>query len=194
MNKTKLFLSAASLLSGHMNPAVAIGPGNLGNLSGQTVSIGNTFSASSQNSYFNDVYIFDISPQSAAIGTTVTVNFDLPFFPGPEFQLSNKNIKFTNSTDTITYASDSQVNPLDDILSVSAFLPAALDYRFVVSGNVTGNLGGSYAGILQALPIPEPDTHALLLAGLGMIGRHFTSLHVDLKRRRDIAKKTWQCR
>jgi len=194
MNKTKLFLSAASLLSGHMNPAVAIGPGNLGNLSGQTVSIGNTFSASSQDSYFNDVYIFDISPQSAAIGTTVTVNFDLPFFPGPEFQLSNKNIKFTNSTDTITYASDSQVNPLDDILSVSAFLPAALDYRFVVSGNVTGNLGGSYAGILQALPIPEPDTHALLLAGLWMIGRHFTSLHVDLKRRRDIAKKTWQCR
>lgn len=170
MNKTKLFLSAAPLLIGHMNPAVAIGPGDLGNLSGQTVSIGNTFSASSLNSHFNDVYIFDISPQSAAIGTTVTVNFDLPFFPGPEFQLSNMNIKFTNSTDTITYASNSQVNPLDDILSVSALLPAALDYRFVVSGNVTGNLGGSYAGILQALPIPEPDTYALLLAGLGMIG------------------------
>lgn len=171
MNKTKLFLLAASLLIGHMNPAVATGPGDLGNLSGQTVSIGNTFPASSLGSHFNDVYTFDISPRSAAIGTTVTVNFDLPFFPGPEFQLSNMNIKFPDSTNSITYASDSQVNPLDDILSVSAILPAApLDYKFVVSGDGTGNLGGSYAGILQALPIPEPDTYAPLLAGLGMIG------------------------
>jgi len=29
---------------------------------------------------------------------------------------------------------------------------------------LTGNFGGSYGGVLQALPVPEPDTHAMLLA------------------------------
>jgi hypothetical protein len=49
-------------------------------------------------------------------------------------------------------------------------LPSALDYRFVVSGDVMGTLGGSYGGILQAVPVPEVDASVMLLAGLGLVG------------------------
>ena len=30
--------------------------------------------------------------------------------------------------------------------------------KFVISGDVTGNFGGSYGGVLQALPVLEPET------------------------------------
>jgi len=51
-----------------------------------------------------------------------------------------------------------------------ATLPANIGYKFVVSGDVTGNFGGSYGGVLQALPAPEPETHTMLLAGLCLMG------------------------
>jgi hypothetical protein len=40
----------------------------------------------------------------------------------------------------------------------------------VVSGNVTGTSGGSYGGVLQAAPVPEPKSWMSLVAGLGLIG------------------------
>lgn len=66
-------------------------------------------------------------------------------------------------------ASDTLTAPTDT-LPVHATTPAALDYRFIVSGNVTGTLGGSYGRLLQmVVPVPEAETWALLLAGLGIL-------------------------
>ena len=31
-------------------------------------------------------------------------------------------------------------------------------------------LGGSYGGVLQALPVPEPETYFMMLVGLGVMG------------------------
>jgi hypothetical protein len=147
-----------------------VAPGYLGNLTGNTYSIGNTFSALAYGSSFVDTYSFDIAPDSVTVGTTVTINLDLPFFPGPEFELTNMSIKFTDAAGVIVYDVDSQSHNSDYTLSVVATLPADLGYQFVVSGDVTGNLGGSYGGVLQALPVPEPETHAMLLAGLCLMG------------------------
>jgi hypothetical protein len=95
------------VMAGIMATASAAGPGYLGNLSGQTFTIGNTFNAAAA---FNDEYGF-------------------------------------------------------------AFLPSALDYRFVVPGNVTGKSGGSAGGALQAAPVPEPDEGWMsLVSGLGLVG------------------------
>jgi len=35
---------------------------------------------------------------------------------------------------------------------------------------VSGTVGGSYGGVLQATPIPEANTYVLMLAGLGLLG------------------------
>ena len=47
---------------------------------------------------------------------------------------------------------------------------AAGMYDLRVSGTVTGSLGGSFAGTMNAAPIPEPEVYAMMLAGLGLIG------------------------
>lgn len=169
MNRMKLSLLVL-MLAGYMNSASAVGPGYLGNLSGNTFSISHIFSALTFGSPFVDTYVFDIAPQSVTVATTVTINLDLPFFPGPEFELSNMAIKFTDAAGVSIYDVDNQTSVTDTTLTVFATLPAALGYKFVVTGNVTGNLGGSYGGVLQALPVPEPETYSMLVAGLGLMG------------------------
>lgn len=175
MNRTKRLL--ALLLAGYMGSAVAAGPSYLGNLSGQTVGIANTYYISSSlfpsGSTFADIYSFDISPVSVAVGTSVTINLDLPFLSGPEFELSNMMIQFADAFGTLIVA-DAQSDAADTTLSVAATLPMANDYKFIVSGKVTGTLGGSYGGVLQAIsvayPVPEADTYALMGLGLGLVG------------------------
>ena len=154
------------LLAGFMGTAAAVGPGDLGTLSGQTLNIGNSFSAGAS---FNDEYLFDILPASVTVGTAVTINLDIPQFAGQEFAIENFAVAFRDSLNN-TIVSDIQTSSTDYTLSVFANLPSALDYKFVVSGNVTGTLGGSYGGVLQAVPVPEPKAWLTLLAGLGLVG------------------------
>jgi len=53
------------------------------------------------------------------------------------------------------------------------------DYSFVVSGNATGRHGGSYDGFLSVTAVPEPETYAMFLAGLGIIGAVVRRRRID---------------
>ncbi|WP_018078833.1 FxDxF family PEP-CTERM protein [Thiobacillus denitrificans] len=156
-------LLAFSLASA-MGSAAAATPGYLGNLSGQTVSIGNSFTA---GSVINDIYTFDILPLSTTVGTAVTINLDIAQFAGQEFQISNFMIAFKDSADNVIAFDDT---PINHTLSIAASLAAAMGYQFVVSGEVSGTLGGSYGGALAAAPIPEAESYVMLLAGMGLVG------------------------
>jgi len=147
--------------------SAAAAPIDLGNLTGSTVPIGNTFAAST---LFADVYLFDITGISSHFaGTAVSINLDIPLFPDPEFHISDFKIEILDPSGN-PIASNIPSGPGDFTLDLGALLPVANDYRLVVSGNVTGQLGGTYGGALAAAPVPEPETYAMLLAGLGLVG------------------------
>jgi hypothetical protein len=48
-------------------------------------------------------------------------------------------------------------------------LPAG-DYVVKITGNANGMFGGTYGVDMQLAPVPEPETYAMLLAGLGLVG------------------------
>lgn len=150
-------------LAGAMGSASAVGPGYLGNLTGQTISIGKSFAA---GALINDIYTFDILPQSATAGTAVTISLD---FGGQAFAINNFKIAFEDSANNVITYNDTPVN---NALSIFASLPAATGYQFVVTGDTTGTLGGSYGGALAAVaaPVPEAKTYGMMLAGLGLVG------------------------
>lgn len=168
MNHTKKMLLGL-LLVGSMNTAQAVsaiqGPGDLGTLNG-AVSIGNSFGSAAS---INDVYKFDIVATSATVGTLVTINFDIPVLPGVEYGINSFTAGFWNSSNMMI-ATDSQSTPMDTVLSVTATLAPGLDYEFRVTGNVIGTMGGGYGGVLAAAPVPEANTYAMMLAGLGLLG------------------------
>lgn len=154
------------MLAGFMGSAAAVGPGYLGNLSGQSFSIGSSFSPSS---VINDVYTFDILPLASVAGTAVTVNLDIPSFSGTEFAISNFGVEFRDASNNLI-ASDFQTSSTDYTVEIAADLAAGSGYQFIVSGKVTGTLGGSYGGALAAAPVPEPRDWLMMLAGLGLVG------------------------
>lgn len=47
---------------------------------------------------------------------------------------------------------------------------AAGTYTLQIKGTVSGQGGGSYAGVLNIVAVPEADTYAMLIAGLGVMG------------------------
>lgn len=57
----------------------------------------------------------------------------------------------------------------DSYYAPTGFLTAG-DYSLVVSGTAMGSLGGRYTYAANALMIPEAETYAMLLAGLGLVG------------------------
>jgi len=58
------------------------------------------------------------------------------------------------------------------VVVINPIALAANTYTLEVRGNVVGSAGGAYSGTLNfaTLPVPEPETYALMLAGLGMLG------------------------
>lgn len=44
------------------------------------------------------------------------------------------------------------------------------DYYFQVAGNASGTGGGAYVFSATTAPVPEPETYAMLMAGLGVMG------------------------
>jgi hypothetical protein len=51
---------------------------------------------------------------------------------------------------------------------VSGELPAGKDYFVLVTGNQQNDIGLSYITTISV--VPEPETYAMLLAGLGVVG------------------------
>ena len=150
--------------------AVPVGPGYIGNLVNADVAITNSHG---NNVVFADVYSFDIETfLSEAIATSVRVV--LSFNDGPAiYNIEDFKIELKD-TDGFSYATDVVPDSLGNY-SLAAYLnPSAAGapgfYQFIVSGKATGTAGGLYAGALSAQPVPEAETYAMMLAGLGLVG------------------------
>jgi hypothetical protein len=117
---------------------------------------------------FLDIYEFTVSNLGLAAGAVVSTPIDLPFFPGVEYGYQFAAIGlYTSSFTELAIDIDGS-----DGFSVQAALPSAGTYKLLVAGGTTGAFGGAYGGVLQTVvaAVPEPETYAMLLAGLGAIG------------------------
>lgn len=145
--------------------AAPFAPGYLGDMTDKSVAIGNSFSTPGS---FQDVYIFDTTGGGVTNGAAVTFDLDVAFWPGVEFQLSSMRLDLFDPSNALL-AWDTLTGAGDTLAIQSAISPGS-GYKFVVSGNVTGTLAGSYGGLLQMIsPVPEAETWMLLLGGLGVL-------------------------
>jgi hypothetical protein len=125
---------------------------------------------------FSDIFSFTVSEPNLGTGATVV---DIP--------LSFGGFTFDTALSTMTLMSagvDGTIGNGDDQLLQSVVLPSSgnsenllsLSYDGSLSGlhylNVTGvttgTQGGIYSGAIAAA-VPEPETYAMLLAGLGLM-------------------------
>lgn len=126
-----------------------------------SVVFGNGYGAPAFKSFL-DHYTFNLSP--AASVNSIVATFDL----GTTFDILGLNVNLYTSGGSLVQAGSALGSVA--ILPVTTIGAGSYDLR--VSGTITGTAGGTYAGTLSAAaaPIPEPETYALMLAGLGLMG------------------------
>ena len=127
---------------------------------------------------FNDIFTF--TPDTPNFGTGATV-VNIPLsVPAPGGDISWNSV--LNTMTLMSAGVDNIVGNADDSKLVSATAGAgeslSLSYAQPITGltylNVTGitngSQGGLYNGLIAVSAVPEPETYAMLLAGLGLMG------------------------
>ncbi len=163
--KLKLITAAAALLAsaGAMATTTA-----LGTVSVLTPTAFTGFAPPS--AAFDDIFTFEL-PSNGGSGYSV-VNFPLTI-PSGDFNLIFSSMALFSNPDGILFNGD-------DALLTSAAGPGNLSFGWgpttggmmylKVGGVSTGTLGGIYSGAVSVSAVPEPETLAMMLAGLGALG------------------------
>jgi MYXO-CTERM domain-containing protein len=134
-------------------------------LAAGTAHFGDTFANGNALNLFNDHFDFTTTGVSnvdmilTSISTKASNGLDLTGFA------------LYNSSDVVVKGGERLKFGIQDKWSLTIDSLAAGSYYFKVSGSVLSATGGSFAGnghVLSA--VPEADTYAMLLAGLGLLG------------------------
>lgn len=136
---------------------------------GHTFTLANGVQTGSAGNYFSDRYTFSTTGSNDLVGLMTSLkaspNAGLTV---TGFELRDAGgIVFHGTQDVTHYAFSDQAWSF-----ASGLHPLAAGNYFVeVNGYVASVNGGSYSGnVALAAAVPEPETYAMLLAGLGMIG------------------------
>ncbi len=128
---------------------------------GNSTGTGGTLTASAS---FADIFNFTIT---ASTFNSFFATFD---FPGYLLGVTSFSTGLYNSTNSTLLAPGVPSTTAPFAFSQIAVSPlVAGTYNLHVNGTVEAG-GGSYFGGITVTPIPEPETYAMMLAGLGFIG------------------------
>ncbi len=147
---------------------------NFGTISAPySMSYGNTFFAPTPQPFY-DVYTFTLS--QAASFNSIAVNINLGSFLGINNVSARLDqgigpfnpsaVPIAQNWSTAFNAGPSMTGSITT-LSVPVLQPNA--YTLTISGNAVGLAGGSYSGSFNVALIPEPETYAMLFAGMGLL-------------------------
>jgi len=141
---------------------VAAGVSNAWAVGGPLTFVGNTASFStSVSGSFTDIWTFSVAPPGASAAASAT---------NISFSGAGGITGFSGILASVPLTGSTVPSPpiVVNVLSGFTGLLAAGPYTLTVSGNAGS--GASYGGNVVLTPVPEPETYALMLAGLGIVG------------------------
>lgn len=118
---------------------------------------------------FLDTWNFTIPSNTFATGSVSNLSIKLPGLN--LYNIADLAVNLYSGTDNslISNLNNSPGSTADLKIGSGTFTPGK--YFFTVGGHADGNYGGQYVFAVSALPpVPEPETYAMLLAGLGLMG------------------------
>ena len=131
---------------------------------------GTTFSQVIQKGIgaFTDTWTFTITEPTFAAGSVSNLAISVPPI-GTLFNISGLSAQLYTSTNLLVDDLDDNPGSSPD-LKVGSGLFGPGDYYFRLSGTGNGSFGGQYVFAVTTLPVPEPESYAMFLAGLGVMG------------------------
>ncbi len=123
----------------------------------------NEFAAGSLGKTFSDTYYFTIPALSSAVSNVSAISFDDT--TGIDFSLFSLYKVGSNVA-----AATGSLNADSGLWVLSGNNLSSGSYYFKVEGTVTTADAVIYSGNLTVTAVPEAETYAMLLAGLGLLG------------------------
>jgi hypothetical protein len=127
---------------------------------------------------FSDIFNFTLQQPNASSG------YDVVNFPVDLGEVGTLGTVLSTMS-LVSYGADNTQGTVDDQVLQSVVLPSAGNtqdhlslawdgpltggHYLNITGVTSGSLGGIYSGSIAAT-VPEPETYAMLLAGLGLMG------------------------
>lgn len=127
-------------------------------------SIEQSFASGTQSLVFSDQFHFS----TTGLSGVEAIVFSFDDVPGVAFDSVElyKGITPGSSVKVL----GSTFDPVGGLWQVSGSGLTAGSYFLQVEGHVLVNTGATYSGNLSVTAVPEADTYAMLLAGLGLVG------------------------
>jgi hypothetical protein len=149
----KLLIVIFSLVFGFSVGTVNANTYNLGTISGVN---GSAFPVS--NGSFTDYFDFTLASTSDMSVSASPLNLSVGTPPILFFDITGLQVTFDGST----FAGDNTTHNFSSL--------AAGNYKLEVSGTSNGLQGGIYGIVSNVTAVPEPETYAMMFAGLGLMG------------------------
>lgn len=156
--------------------ALALGLGIVAGANATTYDIGTVAVSSTYSDVvgvavgsFSDQWIFDVPTTLYSGGSVSNLNISIQNF-GTLYNITGLSVQLFDNNGGLISDLDTNAGSSTNLKVGSGVFAPANDYYFTVSGTGTGSLGGQYVFAVSTLPVPEPESYAMLLAGLGIIG------------------------
>jgi hypothetical protein len=173
--KTLLAIALASAVSGAQAASVNLTGGSFPYDLGVNPTDDNIYSVTHEVESFFDVFTFSLTTASDTISSAVALLFPGLNGDGSSYEINNGTLSLFSDPDgdgaagaNVQLASTT----FGDSTGVLTFNNAATgSYYWAVAGDAVGSNGGVYLySANTAAVVPEPETYAMMLAGLGLIG------------------------
>jgi hypothetical protein len=157
-----------------INHTTAIVPVDDG-VGGFNAHFGDTFTSSTVNNTFTDVFTFQVNRPFDAAASLTSVYLNTP--QTKDLSISGFSLyRFDPSTHAIQGNAIAGINESGfgsnptDSWSLQGYGLQGGYYAIQVDGRVRGVGGGSFGADLAVAPVPEPQSWGMLLAGVGILG------------------------
>lgn len=170
MNKTKSLLAALVFASASLGSGAALAedisqpPEALTLLDGSGF-FGDTFAMDNMGDTFSDHFTFSVTglPHDLdAIISSISGSADTG--------LDITGLAVYSEAGTLIANGTSLMTGMNDVWTLSADNLALGNYYLQVSGTLVSDTSGSFGGAVMLMPVPEPETYGMMLAGLGLVG------------------------
>ena len=174
MKKTLLAIALASAVSGAQAATVNLTGGDFPYDLGVNPTDDNIYSVTHDVESFVDVFTFSLNTVSDTISSAVSLLLPGLGGSGSSYEIDNGTLSLFSDPDgdgaagvNVALASTTY----GDSTGILAYNNAAVgSYYWEVAGDAVGSNGGAYLYAANTAVIPEPETYAMMLAGLGLIG------------------------
>lgn len=175
MTKTLLAVTLIAAFSSAQAATVSLTGGDFPFDLGVNPTDENIYSVTHDKESFLDVFTFSLSSASDTISSAVSLLFPGLGMAGSSYEINNGTLSLFSDPDgdgaagTNVQLATASFGDSTGVLTLNN--AAAGSYYWAVAGDAVGSNGGVYLYAANtAAVVPEPETYAMMLAGLGLIG------------------------